>query len=536
MHFLLTKKHPSYLKLLLFFFLFVLNYLCSYAKLLIFDTITVRGKYDAYLIESIYVFNHQSNLIEYQTKIWKDGKIYSGNKYVFVRNDQEVLTQTYFYNFIDNNWIVTARETKTYDEDGLLVEKLMQIFKEEKWINDTRNFITYNQKKLIETDCHQKWNNTDWVNQKRIVYIYNNQDLKEMDYHQVWDGIGWVYQLRNTYKYNEKGYLISHLSENIVSNEWVYDYRYTKNYDEKGNLLENKYEKWSNWKLIDYWKYNYTYYPDNKVETTIYEKFVKESFVPIFKFHYVYDANNNIKQQIEYSWRDVEWIGKERITNNYNKNSLLLSSVYEKIWNNEWVEYRRITNHYNSENKIFESFEETYGTQWTPLSKEIYEYNQLGNEILWKKQIIFSDELVDKYKIVTNYDEDGFLTEIISLQYDINTWKWDSVNAQRPFTIKDSLNENKYNGFYLKASYKTGEKTYVNNFHTHTIFPNPATSFINLNLKASIPYAFLFDERGVIVKLLKLDDSLNQIVDISDLKHGLYFIIVGNQSFKFIKK
>lgn len=501
-----TYNKLIFKNLFLLLFIIVINLLPSFAKIKIIDTVYVRQTLNNFLYEYKLIYNQQCNLAEYQQIIWKDNQISSGFRYINVRNNQEIITQTLYYGLMDNKWYLFGRETSSFDIDNLLVEKLIEIRKDGEWVND-----------------------------KRYFYLYNPKKLKEIEYYQKWDGEGWVNQNRKTYQYDDKDFLIINLSENVINNEWVYDFRISKKYDVRGNLIENKYEKWSNWKLVDYWKYNYTYYPNNQKETTIYEKLVKESFVPIFKFHYIYDDNNNIKQQTEFYWKDVEWIGKERITNNYDKNSILLSSMYEKIWNNEWTEYKRLTNKYNEYYKIIESLEETFGTQWTPKTKEIYDYDKNGNEISWRKQEIFNDEFFDKYKILTNYDEDGDITEIVSLKQDFETWKWDSVNANKSFILRDSLKEHTYYGFYLKATYKIQNNTDVNNLATQTIYPNPATSFIQLHNDSPQTNAFIYDEKGSLVKVMNTNDNLNQTIDISDLKSGIYFILIGNKTHKFIK-
>lgn len=502
-----TYNHLIFRNVFLYLFLILINLFHTFAKIKLVDTVYVRQTLNNFLYEYIFIFNQHSNLAEYQQIIWKDNQISSGFRYIHQRNNQEIITQTLFYGLLDNKWYLFSRETSSFDIDNFLVEKLTEIRKDGEWVQD-----------------------------KRYFFLYNSKKLKEIEYYQKWDGEGWVNLNRKTYTYDDKDSLTVLLSENVINNEWVYDFRFTKKFDNTGNLIENKYEKWSNWKLIDYWKYNYTYYPDNQKETTTYEKLVKESFVPIFKFHYIYDSRNKIKQQTEFYWKDVEWIGKERITNHYDQNSSLLSSMYEKIWNNEWTEYKRITNKYNNQNKIIETFEETFGTQWTPKTKEIYEYDKLGNELLWKKQEIFNDELFDKYKIITNYDEDGFITEIVSLKQDFETWKWDSVNASRPFILKDTLDEHSFYGFYLRATYKTINNADGANSDSSRIYPNPATSFIQIQITLPQTSAFIYDGKGALVKVVHTNDDLSQKIDVSDLVTGAYFILIGNKTHKFIKQ
>ena len=68
-----------------------------------------------------------------------------------------------------------------------------------------------------------------------------------------------------------------------------------------------------------------------------------------------------------------------------------------------------------------------------------------------------------------------------------------------------------------------------------TIYPNPANEFINVQSKSTNDKLILIDILGNEIIKQQLNSKLNKI-DIHSLSSGVYFIKVGNESLKFIKK
>jgi hypothetical protein len=71
-----------------------------------------------------------------------------------------------------------------------------------------------------------------------------------------------------------------------------------------------------------------------------------------------------------------------------------------------------------------------------------------------------------------------------------------------------------------------------------TISPNPSTELITIsifNVEDSKKTCYIFDASGRVMKELTLTES-NSIVDISELKAGIYFVRIGNSEQKFVKE
>lgn len=477
------------------------------SKTKIVDTVIVRQEMNNYIHEFTYIYNTNGNLIEYWLAITKDDKIVNQFKSVIKRNQKELKTQVLNYGLIDNKWYLYSRVTYSYEINDLLVEELTEIRKENQWIPSKRHF-----------------------------YIYNSRNLKEAEYDQQWNNDGWENTNRITYSYDDKDSVIFVLSEIVNNDQWVYDWRYTKKYDEKGNLTEYKYEKWKDWKLSDYWKFNYTYYPNKLLQSSTYEKLVKESFVPISKYEFFYNDKNLLTQQIEYYWKDVEWSGKEKITIFYDDNSLITKRLHEKIWNDNWTQFKRFTHTYDAEQKINTIVEETFGTEWNIRTKEIFDYDNFGNEIRWRKQEIFNDELFDKYVIQKDYDQDNFIIQFVSLKFDFDKMKWDSVNTSQRIVIKDSSGEHSYYGYFMKAKYKDITPTNIQEIEKIKINQNTNSELVKFNYIENHENLMIYDLRGRLVKVVNTGGDLFKDIGIDDLPSGIYFIQHGSKTQKFIKQ
>ena len=70
-----------------------------------------------------------------------------------------------------------------------------------------------------------------------------------------------------------------------------------------------------------------------------------------------------------------------------------------------------------------------------------------------------------------------------------------------------------------------------------SIFPNPATKFININIgNRSIESIKINNELGEIVKQINRIDDNNIKIDVSDLRNGIYFITVKSNNYTKVKK
>ena len=74
--------------------------------------------------------------------------------------------------------------------------------------------------------------------------------------------------------------------------------------------------------------------------------------------------------------------------------------------------------------------------------------------------------------------------------------------------------------------------TNINSSKTFSFYPNPATHYIKINANSNVE---IIDITGKTVKQVTINDR-NQSIEISDLENGIYFVKVGNNVQKLIKK
>lgn len=119
------------------------------------------------------------------------------------------------------------------------------------------------------------------------------------------------------------------------------------------------------------------------------------------------------------------------------------------------------------------------------------------------------------------------------------------LNPEYSFTITDDVNtmNNRFNLIFAMAS-TTGNREYAENSNSFILYPNPASSIINLALNTSQNgeyYYVIYDITGKETGSGQLDyyKKQNHIIRIENLCSGLYFIKLFNskttQTIKFIK-
>jgi uncharacterized delta-60 repeat protein len=65
------------------------------------------------------------------------------------------------------------------------------------------------------------------------------------------------------------------------------------------------------------------------------------------------------------------------------------------------------------------------------------------------------------------------------------------------------------------------------------IFPNPVINTLNVYAEILVSVE-VYDNRGI--RLIKIGENTNHVIDLSSLSAGLYFLKAGNQTIKFVKK
>lgn len=136
------------------------------------------------------------------------------------------------------------------------------------------------------------------------------------------------------------------------------------------------------------------------------------------------------------------------------------------------------------------------------------------------------------------------------IQQSTDTYNWQNIdkvfalNGETQYSAVDEYPLNGINYYRLLINKKDGtaEYSYIKSVfqelqETIFIYPNPASSFININSKNKVHSIVIKDIEGRILKSLILNNSSQNIqMNVSGLSAGLYVLQIDKSVYKFMKK
>jgi hypothetical protein len=394
----------------------------------------------------------------------------------------EQLDSIYFYywNITTSEWDKTKSTLFLYDENNLLISKVIRVWNSQNFSWNERINInkTYNDSDLLSEEIEQIWDSAEsrWLNHYKTVYNYNPDQTIDFYIIQFWD---------------------------IVNQSWANSSKYIYDFDNEANWILYLRQDWNydNLKWINRYQLLYTF--ENSVKTAT----------------------------LRQIWDTVSatWSNDHFITHNYDMSGLLINESGQ-IWNSDslrWDFSSLIEYLYNTEGQIVEKIYQIWEhNDWNKTVRYIYEYNETGRNtsimfFLWNSS---SGIWETNKKYLYDYNIDGSLTNEI--------WQiWDTVNGiwLNDLMIKYYLGE----AVSVISPLKNNEIIF---------FPNPFAGKVTLKLSGiqlSEIFLQIFDIEGRIVYSLKMNENPIQL-DLDTLPGGTYLLNIkaGNRVFnkKIIKK
>ncbi|WP_299664916.1 endo-1,4-beta-xylanase [uncultured Polaribacter sp.] len=156
-------------------------------------------------------------------------------------------------------------------------------------------------------------------------------------------------------------------------------------------------------------------------------------------------------------------------------------------------------------------------------------WNGSGNNLIWK-----AVKVNNSFQFIPKHDQASAL-DIWEGNNTVHLWSKNSNNANQIFDLIDAntSSRNEVNTKTLKNSSSIVEKDLFN------IYPNPATSTININVKNKKDNSLkIINLLGQVVISKNIKETNIDIItiDISNLKSGVYFIRINDVIEKFLKK
>ena len=221
-------------------------------------------------------------------------------------SDNNCLTEEYWYYYSSSGWNSMNRTENTYDTNGNLILRLLQVGDYEGgWISDSKNEYEYDLNDKMISDLCYDWDVylQDWKLKRRTEFSYdaNNNLICKMIYDDY-------YTYKREYAYNNANCLVSEIYMQLSENgdEWQNKTKSEYVYDQNDSLLlvTNYYGSGVEWHYYDKTEYvrNETGYVTSKI--TAYSHDDIWSYLDCFL--YDYDGHDRLICMIHKIWNDLE--------------------------------------------------------------------------------------------------------------------------------------------------------------------------------------------------------------------------------------
>jgi hypothetical protein len=366
------------------------------------------------------------------------------------------------------------RVSYTYDEGGNETEEITEIFDGSQYVNQTKH-VTLFASNSYETGYEiWQWQSNNWVLTEgdRRVDMYNSDNKLTVASFQSYDYSNLLWV---TYYETVLGYDSNHKLVEIIN----------RNINGMPNILEN-YQKFQ-------------------------LKYSSFSVNPDSVYLYSWDGSEWILSQRAI---DIEWPGNFIPIIEDEPLSYLLQNDETGVWMDEERMSTTI-----SPNFYIQLTEHHINSLWTPFYRITREYDDWGNITLDNYEYYQNNSWLIVYKDVysNTYDAADRLFEVIGLSWN-NSSNILEYNFKRQFLDYGDI---------------SGIQEMKND--SEQLFPNPATTFLNVN-KLGIQFSSfdIIDIKGNIVNSGSINDD-NAQIDVSILTSGLYFVRLNNSQRSIIR-
>jgi hypothetical protein len=397
-----------------------------------------------------------------------------------------------------NAWTNHSRDTYTYNASGIILSCMEESWQNNNtWQNSGRTSYTYNASGYLVTALVEGWNNSNstWININHRIFTCDIFGNRLTNLYEQWQGNAWEPASINTYTYNSDNKMLSNLYQFWSNNTWENYYYNTFTYDGSGNLLTFIGEKWLNNAWVNYGKKTFTYDGNSNMLTLMNEVFDNNTWSPSGGFLSDY-------YQTDYSYDTYYLTYKFGNGHRFEASYSLLNSCSAYFY----LYPDSITPHqYYAVNQAAGSPPLSYMWTWGDGSSSTTAY---PNHV---------------------YDSAGY--------YNICLTITDAAGCSSTFCDSSQINKstNSMISINVIPPAITGINE-MNNAKVISVYPNPASSVINIDGISKATPVEIYDVSG---KLLLSKQLTSHQLDISSMAKGFYFIKLitpqGNKVRKFVK-
>jgi len=416
------------------------------------------------------------------------------------------------------------------------------------------------------------WNEStqSWVNSFLYTYSYGKNGNSQV-FTQSWDAVSntWVNYANSALVYSKTKTTYTYQMWDAGSNSWINNYRLIDELDDQGRSIVNEFDLYSNseWQKIQRGLNSFN--DSNQVTANIFQVWTNNAWVNNGKTTYSYTGNG---ETVQYGWDigDQKWIKFSRAFNEYlDGTTSPLESQGQILSGSIWQNSYRSESNYNDANLMLSSFQQNWDVNsdaWFNASKFSSDYyadnNQrhfsfegwdaTTNSWLYGYRATYTDvscsSALQLVPVSETKNNTGIFVQNKNGNYLLH--RMPATNANANGIIQRTFNPLASNGHQLvydltikgkefelilspvtkpqNLASKTRDNIAANK-SSFVISPNPAKSYLNINLAAYKNAGDITMKISDISGKPVLQQKINagtQRVNISSLQKGIYIVAI----------
>jgi hypothetical protein len=430
--------------------------------------------------------------------------------------------------------------TRILEEYSLIATRFSEwIADEQAWIYDDSSHYTYNTVGVYDKITNYNFNENNWEPSTRNSYYYNDDQLTTLYTVQSWVNGEWGQaegDFQDLRSYDDLGNQLELIYQNWTQGEWKTYLRNSNTYYPGTNLIETELFQGTSNPSGELMNETYNVYEDYNANGDWIRQ-TRQFWDPYALewgnktvFERVFNSEDQVILSVESEeLNDILIPGLQTIYT-YNNEGLIQQRLTQ-LWDNsqeEWYDLRQVIYEYdeNGNTTLYESyFLDSYSQELSASIRIEFTYFESGELEQYVVLVSNGMELVNDSRFTFTYYEDIFERQ---------TYLRELWNTELDAWENDIFGEYFYNLFVDTKEQLLEEEQAIK------LFPNPATGQVNIQLNNLVLTghgirAQLFNQQGQLVRQYTLGQDNHQL-DISGLPVGSYWLKVSNGQYSAVKK
>jgi hypothetical protein len=325
-----------------------------------------------------------------------------------------------------------------------------------------------------------------------------------------WNDEQWQPNSKESYNYDNLGRMIEVITSSRDNDEWVDDQKSDfEYYGDSDNIKKITSKVAPMGSFISFMTMEFKYDANWRITEQLLTVLIPNPYVKDTKLEYLW-SNDLMTELIGYQKNESDWVEQNKSAYTYDTKKLAIEEI-QYVWEGgKWIENFKNVNEYNASDSLNLITGYTWeNSEWKKSSKTTYEYN--GQLKTKESTFTWDTDWVNATQTSYNYNPNDELESDSSQNWVVDTWF--------------NIGKNEY--FYDSPNSVDEE---ANNTGEISIYPNPSSDFIMVKGTENTSASIMSIEGSAVIK-----DAKAGRIDISSLAPGMYYVVSGSKTGRFIK-